>query len=185
MTDLSAETVDAAERLTRLARAAVDENERDAYRKERGDILEEHGFTARVREADSGKVLVCYPSEWVERGEIRTERIDDTDRAVERRLSGPADSDDWEAVAAHNERVAERVADSHGTVHGANARAFADFMSNHYARRVESVADGEIEEFLTEYFVRNAWPSGEQQEVVEKSLSLVFDVAGAMDETAE
>jgi hypothetical protein len=183
MTDLPTETVDEAERLTRLARAAVDEHEHDAYREEREAILADHGFTARVREEDIGDILVCHPSEWVEAGEIRTDRIADTDRAVERRLSGPADPDDWDAVAAHNDSVAERVADSHGAAHGANARAFADFMSNHYARRVESATDKEIEEFLAEYFVRNAWPTDEQQAVIETTLSLVFDVAEAMDES--
>jgi Asp-tRNA(Asn)/Glu-tRNA(Gln) amidotransferase C subunit len=182
MSDLPAETADEAERLTRLARAAVDENERDAYREQRDKILTAHGFTARVREEDTGDVLVCYPSEWVEAGEIRTERIADTSRAVERRLSGVGDPDDWAAVAAHNDSVAERVGDTHGAVHGANARTFADFMSNHYARRVESATSEEIEEFRTEYFVRNAWPTDEQRAVVETSLSLVFDVADAMEE---
>lgn len=185
MTKLPTEIADEAERLTRLARTAVDENERDAYREERAKLLSEYGFTARVREEDTVDVLVCYPSEWVEKGEIRIEHIEDTARAVERRLSGAENPDDWEAVAAHNERVAEKVADSHGAVHGANARAFADFMSNHYARRVESATEEEIEEFRTEYFVRNAWPSDEQRAVVENSLSLVFDRAEATDETAE
>ncbi len=185
MTDLPSQTVDEAERLTRLARAAVDENERKAYREKRAEILREHGFTARVREEDSGDVLVCHPSEWVDEGEIRIERIEDTDRAVERRLSGSTDADGWETVAAHNERVAEHIADSHGASHGANAQAFADFMSNHYARRVESAEEGEIEEFLGEYFVRNAWPSDEQKAVVEKSLSFVFDRAKATDESIE
>ncbi|HET7323247.1 MAG TPA: rnhA operon protein [Halococcus sp.] len=197
MTELSSRTIDEAERLTRQARAAVDENERKAYREKRTALLAEYGFSARVREDataargradredDSGEVLVCYPSEWVEAGEIRTERIEDTERAVERRLTGTEDPDDWEVVAAHNERVTERVGDAHGVVHGTNARAFADFMSNHAARRVESATEREIEEFLGEYFVRNAWPTDEQKAVIEKSLSLVFDAAEAMDETSE
>lgn len=177
MSDLPKSAVEEAERLTRLARAAVDEDERRAYHEERERLLAEYGFTARVREEDTGEVLVCHPSEWVEGETIRTERIEDTDRAVERRLSGSGDPDDWETVAAHNERVAERVADSHGPVHGANARAFADFMSNHYARRIESATEKARAEFLTEYFVRNAWPSDEQKAVVETSLSRVLDAA--------
>ena len=195
MTDLPTETADEAERLTRLARAAVDTNERDAYREKREEILAEYGFTARIRgedetaarggagREDAGDVLVCHPSEWVEEGEIRTENIEDTSRAVERRLSGPADPDDWETVAAHNDRVAERVEESHGAVHGANARTFADFMSNHYARRVESATEEEIEEFLGEYFVRNAWPTDDQKAVIETSLSFVFAGAEAMDQS--
>ena len=189
MTELPTETADEAERLTRLARAAIDESERQAYLDDREELLGEHGFTARVREDDTGEILVCHPSEWVEGGTIRTERIEDTDRAVERRLTGSGDPDDWETVAAHNEAIADQVADTHGEVHGANARAFADFMSNHYARRVESASAAEREEFRTEYFVRNAWPSDEQKAVVETSLSHVFETAdatdGSVDESTE
>lgn len=183
MGELPEAVTDEAERLTRLARAAADEAERRAYRRERTALLDEHGFTARVREEGTGEVLVCYPKEWVEDGKIRTERIADTGRAVERRLSGSGDPEDWETVAAHNETVAEHVAESHGAVHGANARAFADFMSNHYARRVESAGERARTEFLTEYFVRNAWPSDEQRAVVETSLSHVFAAADAIDDS--
>jgi hypothetical protein len=179
MTDLPSEVADEAERLTRLVQAAVDDNERAAYRERRRELLADHGFTARVRESDD--TLVCYPEEWVEGGEVQPERIEETNRAVERSLSGAGDPDDWMTIAAHNDRVVERVGD-HGEVHGANARAFADFMSNHYARRVESATEEELREFRSEYFVRNAWPTDEQRAVVERSLSLVFEMADAMDE---
>ncbi|MFQ3293397.1 MAG: hypothetical protein ACI8VE_000459, partial [Natrialbaceae archaeon] len=36
----------------------------------------------------------------------------------------------------------------------------------------------EIDEFLTEYFPRNAWPSAEQESVVETSLEYVFETTG-------
>jgi len=75
--------------------------------------------------------------------------------------------------------VAAAVGDAYGDVHGANAAAFADFMSNHYARPVESATDVEIEEFLTEYFPRNAWPTDAQKAVVDESVELVFESAGA------
>jgi hypothetical protein len=179
MPDLSGEVADEAERLTRLMRAAVDDNEHAAYRERRRELLAEHGFRARVRDADD--TLVCYPEEWVEGDEVQPERIEDTGRAVERSLSGAGDPDDWTTIAAHNDRVVERVRD-YGETHGANARAFADFMSNHYARRVESATEEELREFRTEYFVRNAWPTDEQRETVEASLSLVFEVADEMDE---
>ena len=177
MGELPAAVADEAERLTRLARAATDEAEREACREERAAVLADHGFTARVREGDTGAVLVCYPDEWLDDGTVRTERIDDTDRAVERRLSGPGDPDDWRHVAAHNDRVVARVAERHGDVHAANARAFADFMSNHYARRIETTTADERREFREEYFVRNAWPSAEQRSAIEQSLSLTFDAA--------
>lgn len=179
MTDLPSEVADEAERLTRLIRAAVDDNEREAYRERRRELLADPGFTARIRESDD--TLVCYPEEWVAEGEIRPERVEDTSRAVERSLSGAGDPDDWMAIAAHNDRVVERVA-THGEVHGANARAFADFMSNHYARRVESATEAERREFRTEYFVRNAWPTDEQREALDRSLSLVFEAADAVNE---
>ena len=176
--ELPGATVEEAERLTRLARGAADESERAAYRAERDALLAERGFAARVREEDEGAVLVCYPAEWIEDGIVRPGRIEDRSRAVERRLSGPGEAEDWEHIAAHNEGVAERVAAEYGEVHGANARAFAEFMSNHHARRVESASEATIAEFLTEFFPRNAWPTDEQEEVVEESLALVEERAG-------
>ncbi|NHN58066.1 MULTISPECIES: rnhA operon protein [Halorussus] len=191
---LPEEVVERAERLTHRARDAVDDAEADAYREERGDLLAEHDYLARVREDDTGATLVLHPDEWVERvapeeqrgegGEtaevrIRTDRIEDTGRAVEVSLSGPGDPDEWETVEEHNREIAARVREAHGDVHGDNAAAFADFMGNHYARPVESATSGEIEEFLAEYFPRNAWPTEEQRAAVEESIDLVFE---AVDE---
>jgi hypothetical protein len=177
--------VDEAERLTRLTRNATDKAEREVYRKERAAVLAEDGFTARVREEGSDGVLVCYPDEWLDDGTVRTERIEDPDRAVERRLSGSGDPDDWRHVAAHNDRVVARVAERHGDVHAANARAFADFMSNHYARRIDTAREAERREFREEYFVRNAWPSAEQRSVIERSLTLTLDAARSFTTDSE
>ncbi len=174
--ELPTETVEQAERLTHLARDAGDD-EADAYRDERARLLAAHDFVARVREDDTRTVLVLHPDEWIEDGEIRVERIEDTERAVEIPLDGPGDPDDWDEIDEHNRAVADRVRELHGDVHGANAVAFADFMSNHYARRVESATNAEVTEFCTEYFPRNAWPSDEQKSVVERSVELVFDCA--------
>lgn len=182
--DVPESVVDEAERLTRLARAATDPDERAAYRDQRARLVADHGYAARVREEDTRAVLVCYPIEWLESGIVRTDCIDDLDRAVERPLSGPGDPKDWDAVDAHNRAVAARVADAHGPVHGANAHAFADFMGNHYARPVESAGDRERSEFLSEYFPRNAWPSAEQEAVIETSIDLVFEAAAASDDAA-
>ncbi|WP_137283351.1 DUF7108 family protein [Halorussus salinisoli] len=176
-TELPEATVERAERLTRLAREAVDDAEADAYREERAELLADHDFTARVRNEDAGSTLVLHPDEWTEDGTIRTDRIEDTDRAVEISLSGPGDPDDWETVEQHNRELAEKVRREHGSVHGDNAAAFADFMGNHYARPMESASSGEIEEFLAEYFPRNAWPTEKQRAVVEESIDLVFEAA--------
>ncbi|WP_246310147.1 DUF7108 family protein [Halorarum halophilum] len=173
--ELPERVVDEAERLTRLAREAVGEAEAEAYREDRSERLAEHEFTARVREPDD--TLVLHPEEWLEDGVVRIERIEDTSRAVERTLSGPEDPDDWAAVEAHNAAVVERVAAEHGEPHRANARAFADFMGNHYAKRVEDATADEVAEFLEEYFPRNAWPSEEQRDAVTASVRLVTESA--------
>jgi hypothetical protein len=174
MTELPREVVDAAERLTRLARRAVDDAEAAAYERDRDERLAEYGFTARVRESDD--TLVCHPAEWLEGETVRMDRIEDTDRAVEVSLSGSGDPASWDAVKTHNAEAVEAVAERAGAVHAANARAFADFMSNHYAKRVETATAAELREFLTEYYPRNAWPSDEQRDAVERSLEYVFEV---------
>jgi hypothetical protein len=166
--------VDEAERLTRLARDAVDGAEASAYREERTDLVSEHGFTARVREGDRD-TLVLYPDEWVEEGTVYPDRIDDVDRGIERPLGGPGADDEWDAIAEHNEQVAERVAAAHGPVHGENARALADFASNHYAKPIGDLTADERAEFLGEYFPRNAFPSDDQKAVVGESVMLAFD----------
>ena len=177
MPELPDDAVREAERLTRLARNAVDEREAAAYERRRDELLAEHGFTSRVREEDD--TLVLHPAEWVEDGVVQFDRIDDTDRAAEVSLSGPGEDAAWAEVEAHNADVVATVESEHGPVHAANARAFADFMGNHYAKRVESATADEIEEFLVEYFPRNAWPSEKQRAAVETTLELVFEAAGA------
>ncbi|WP_435069423.1 DUF7108 family protein [Haloplanus sp. C73] len=174
MTELPRETVTAAERLTRLARRAVDDREAAAYERDRDERLAEHGFTARVRESDD--TLVLHPATWLEDGTVQMDRIEDTDRAVEVSLSGSGDAEEWETVEEHNTDVVERVEERAGEIHAENARAFADFMGNHYSRRVETATAAELEEFLREYYPRNAWPSDEQQAAVTQSLEYVFEV---------
>lgn len=176
MTDLPDDVVDEAERLTRLARDAVDDAAADAYRDCRESLLAEHGFVPRLRERDD--TLVCYPGEWLDDdGRVRLGDVEDTDRAAEVSLSGPGEQGDYEEAAARNERHVERVRERHGDVHGDNAAAFAEFMNNYYARPMDTADDREREEFLAEYFPRNAWPTEEQRERVEASLELIFEVA--------
>jgi len=174
MTDLPREVRMEAERLTRLARRAVDENEAAAYERDRDERLAAFDYTARVRAEDD--TLVLHPAEWVEGDTAQLDRIEDTDRAVEISLSGSGDPAEWESVEHHNAAVVDRVRERAGAVHAANARAFADFMGNHYAREVETATAAELQEFLTEYFPRNAWPSDEQRDAVEQSLEHVYAV---------
>lgn len=172
--ELPGEVVEEAERLTRLAADAALDEVAEAYRESRERAVRAHDFTARVRDEDD--TLVLYPAEWVDDGIVRVDRIDDTDRAAEVSLAGPDHGAEWAAVEAANERTVETVAERHGSDHAANVRAFADFMGNHYLKRVDDATDAEREEFLTEYYPRNAWPSPEQAAIVERSLSLVDEV---------
>jgi hypothetical protein len=167
--------VEEAERLTRLARDAVDGNEAAAYRDRRGALLEAHDYTARLRSEDRGEVLVLHPVEWVEDGVVRVERVEDVSRAVEVPLDGTGDPEEWDDVEARNRALAESVEAEHGGVHGANAHAFADFMGNHYAKPIERATERQVEEFTEEYFPRNAWPTDEQREALGESLDLLFE----------
>ncbi len=175
MSELPADLVAEVERLTRLARHAVDDGERDAYERRRAELLDERGFTARVRDEDD--VLVLYPSEWIVDGTVEIERIDDTDRAVEMPLSGTGDEDAWEGVERDNADLVRAVEAEHGSLHAANARSFADFLGNHYVQRIDDTTAEQVSEFLSEYYPRNAWPSREQKAVIEESLELLFAAA--------
>ncbi len=177
---LPTDVIDRVVALTRQARAAVDGNERDAYVDERAALLDEHGYETRIREGDTGSTLVLYPTEWIEDGTAQLEAIADTDRAIERSLSGPGSGEDWAEIDEHNRSVASAVRKRHGDVHGETADAFAAFMSNHYAKPVESATPTEREEFRREYFRRNAWPSEEQRERLDRSMKLIFETAGSV-----
>lgn len=170
---LSEDVIEAAERLTRHARTATDTSEANGARKKRDALLARHGYAARERETDA--TLVCYPTEWVENGEIRIDRVENTDRAIERPLE--ASTDDWDAIDRHNRAVTARVTERHGDIHGANATAFREFMANHYAMKIEHATDDMREEFLTEYYPRNVWPSKKQRAVVETSIELALKLA--------
>jgi hypothetical protein len=169
--------IEEAERLTRLARETSDEAEAAAYRTDRESLLMGHGYTARVRSEDRA-TLVLHPEEWVEDGTVHPDRIEDIDRGIERPLEGPGSSEQWKSVAEHNRDLAEKVAQAHGDTHGRNALALADFASNHYAKPIEQLSGGEVEEFLTEYFPRNAFPTDDQKTVVGESVRLCFEAAG-------
>ena len=174
MSELPADVIEAATRLTRLARQVVDPAEAAAYRKRRDAQLAAHGFRARVREDDN--TLVLYPDEWLEDGTVVFERIEDTDRAVERSLTARNEGS-WKEIEAHNQQIVEAVDDAYGSPHTETVRAFADFMGNHYLGRIDNATDDQREEFTQEYFVRNAWPSKKQRKVVETSLSYIAAVS--------
>ena len=175
--ELPEDVVEEAERLTRLERTAVDDAEGTAYDERREDLPAPHDFTARVREETTEPTLVLHPAEWQSDGVIRTDRIEDTGRAIEVPLEGTADPDDWETVEAANRELVEEVRTAHGDVHGDNVAALADFMGNHYAKPLPSATSRELAEFRDEYFVRNAWPSEEQRAALEESIRLAFETA--------
>ena len=178
--DIPQDAVTEAERLTRLARAAEHRDrdteqpgaealaEADAYRERREELVTDHDYESRIREEDD--TLVLYPEEWLADGVVQFDRIEETDRAVEVQLSGAGDPERWQTVADHNDALAEAVADEHGEAHGANARAFATFLNNHYAKEAERVTPDEVEVFLQEYYPRNTWPSAAEASLVEESV---------------
>ncbi|WP_434522965.1 DUF7108 domain-containing protein [Halorubrum sp. AS12] len=188
--DVPVEAVDEAERLTRLAREAESaeatpqiEEAADQYRERRDALAAEYGYTARVRDEDDA--LVLYPDEWMDDGTVQLDRVEDTDRAVEVSLSGPGDTDRYREVAAYNEIVAEEVAEREAEVHARTAETFAAFMSNHYVRPVDDATPEMRAEFREEYLVRNGWPTDEQLDAVDESLSVIESVAAGVDEPAE
>lgn len=175
---LPSSVVREAERLTRLARDAVDESEATVYRDERERVLAEHDYTGRVREDEDGETLVCHPAEWVgDDGLVDFQAIESTDRAVEVPLSGRGEQGDWAEAERINRSLVEAVREEYGEVHAANASAFADFMGNHYATPIPAATATHVAEFLDEYFPRNAWPTAEQESAVEQSLRYVFTAA--------
>jgi hypothetical protein len=179
MTDLPDDIINEAERLTRHARDTTSEDEADAARRQRDELLANHAFLAREREKDA--TLVLYPNDWVADGNVEVEQIEDTDRAIERPLEAPAHEANWEAIETHNREIVERITEQYGDVHGKNAAAFADFMGNHYAKPMEEATRTMREEFLTEYFPRNAWPSKKQRVVVEQSIEITLETARARE----
>ena len=173
MPELPARVVDVAHAATRAARRGTHDDPA-ALRRRREALLARYGYRARVREDEQGPVLVCYPEAWIEDGTVRPAAIDSTDAAVERPLWGAA-GDEWDAIAAHNRALAEHVGERHGQVHGENAAAFGTYMANHHEARVEHATAAQVETFLADYFRRNAWPSDEQEAIVDTSLELLFD----------
>jgi len=168
--DLPADVIAEAERLTRLALAAADDAEAAAYRGRRDDLLADRGYVARERDDDGNATLVCHPAAWLdETGTVRMDAVDATD-AVERSLEGPGSPERWADVAEHNREVARRVHAEHGGVHGATVTALAAFASNHYAKPIEDLAPAELDKFREEYFERNAWPSERQRDELDASL---------------
>jgi len=176
MSELPPDVIEAATRLTRLARKVGDPAEAAAYRERRDDQLSEFEFIARVREDD--QTLVLYPDEWLEDGTVVLDRIEDTDRAVERSLTA-SNEGSWREIEAHNREIVAAVDDAYGSPHTETVRAFADFMGNHYLGEIDNATDDQLEEFTQEYFVRNAWPSKKQREVVATSLSYITAVSEA------
>jgi hypothetical protein len=177
MPELPQSTFEAARAMTRVLRRDT-HPDTVAIRERRETLLARHGYTARVREDESGPVLVCYPEAWVEDGTFQPEELESTENAVEGRLSRAPHGDGWAGIASHNRELADRVAERFGEPHGETAAAFGTYMANHHESPVEGATATEIEDFRHEYFPRNAWPSAAQREAVATSLRHLFAVAG-------
>ncbi|MFB6103488.1 MAG: rnhA operon protein [Halobacteriaceae archaeon] len=173
--ELPTTVVDDAVRLTRWAHR-VDGEEAAQYRDRRDTLLAEYGYTAHVRTDDDPPTVVLHPRDWLVDGTVRRDRIEDTDNAIERALTGGA-IEDYDAATAANEAIVARVADAHAPVHADTAAAFATFMENHRARPLDTATAADIQEFLEEYFPRNSWPTDEQRRLVCRSLRYTLEIA--------
>lgn len=175
MPDLPAAVVETARAMSRvLRRGTHDDPER--IRRRRDELLSRYGYAARVRESDTGPVLVCYPETWIEDGTLQLENLESTENAVERPLNTSLEEEGWEAIADHNRDVAATVRRRFGKIHGANAEAFGTYMANHHGATVETATAEHVETFLEEYFPRNAWPTEAQQNAVETSIRHLFEI---------
>lgn len=169
---------DTAARLAELTRLAREGDQ--AAASSRDELLATLDARLHVREDDDGATLVIYPTDWVaDSGRVDPSAIDDHETAIERSLDGPASDDqtDWAAIDAHNQAIATAVADRHGPVHGETAAALATYLGNHHLQRIEEATERQLETFRREYFVRNAWPSAEQQALLDRSIALTLAVA--------
>lgn len=184
--ELPPAVINEAVRLTRLARRARAQDGFDdpqggeapeQYRDERDTLLESYDYRANVREDDRGATLVCYPAEWLSENQVDKSAIEDMERAVERRVEGAGEPGTWEPVSAHNEAIADRVAERYGDPHAATARSFARFMSSHRVRRIGTATEDDVLEFVDEFFPRNTWPSEKQEAVLMRSLRLTLTIA--------
>lgn len=145
-----------------------------------GDLSEareaagQHGFGVRLRDT----VLVLYPEDWLEDGVVRPDV--DVDRAFEVDL---ADTADRQRARERNEKLLGEFESSveRGTVDDVavedvvfNVRRFAEFCANHHGVAVDEAGDV-VEEFVSDYYVRNVWASESQREALVASLDVVFD----------
>ena len=169
-------------KLTRRARRARSESDRQAALATRDRLLEEHGYYARLREDDAGPVLVCYPQAWREGGTVDPDAIESLDAAVELPLTGSDTDASWEIVESINREIADHVAETYGPVHGATAAAFARYLSSHHSMEITDATVAQIEEFRAEFFPRNAWPEPEQWAVINRSLKLMLRCARRRNE---
>lgn len=172
MAELPDAVIERAEHLTRRARELRDGEAASEARAERDTVLAEYGYRARVREDEDRAVLVCHPQEWLEDGTAALDSIEDTDRAIERPLSGPTGAD-WEQVLTDNDAVVEQVRAEHGEDHASNARALAEYAQNHHATTIDRLTDDQLAHFREEYYPRNVWPTEAQATLLADSLEKV------------
>lgn len=161
------EWVREAVRLTREALTGDDD-----ARTERTELVRRNGYRARFREDD--RVLVLYPDDWVEGGEVDFDEIDCVDRAIEVDLEREME---WSDARRENEEVLREFEERFSDPYVYNARAFTEFLENHYSTSIHGATERQVEEFLGEYYPRNVWPPEEAEGCVEESVELLLETA--------
>lgn len=172
-TELDESTIERARQLTKRARAISDEDAAQRIRAVRDRLLDRWEYRAREREDDTGVYLILYPTAWLGDGGIDVDAIEDIDRAEEVPLERGDKERTWESIHSNNMSVATAIERKYGPVHGKTARDFGTYLSNHHLLRIEEATANEFEDFRTEYFPRNCWPSEEQAALLERSLAFV------------
>lgn len=180
-TDSIDETVDRIVSLTRAIRDAEDQAEQAHHERRRAKLLEAIDRRLHVREDDDGAWVILYPAAWMDDGTVDPDSIDDRTRAIERPVDPAAIERSFEVVDRHNRRVASAVERRFGPTHGETVDALATYLSNHHLTRIGDATPEQLQTFRRDYFIRNAWPTGEQRALVDRSIEYARVVAAEMD----
>lgn len=166
-------TIERIVELTRAIESIPEGEDRAALIDRRGRLLDAIAMRCHVRHDPTGAVVVLYPASWVVDGTVDVDRIDDIDEAIERPLHDRPDEDAWGEIHEHNMAIARAVERRYGPVHGETIRALGTYLSNHHLCRIDEVTPDQLETFTEDYFERNAWPTGEQLELLGRSIDML------------
>lgn len=165
--------IDRVVELTRALEATNDSETVSTLNDRRARLLDRLELHLHLREEDAGKVLVLYPSSWIEDGVVDPGRIESVNEAIEIPLFPSVTEDDWAEVHESNMSLADEIEARFGPVHGENIRSLGTYLSNHHLTRFEDMTDEQCSVFRDDYFVRNVWATAEQKAMLDRSLTII------------